>query len=181
MLAWLVFAGTSAWFRSLSCVSFKLSGWMVNSSLCVAPPYARCTRRFGSIKRGGGLPALPFVAFTLLRQKNDAEVVDLALVTDNGRSSSTGARTLLIPDPRACAKGESAASLRVNQAHSDTWMIEDAATVLWHAAGFEEMNYSKESVTVKCCAATAYCGHLFSSCACAAFSKHLLTIRVWNL
>eukprot|EP01043_Picozoa_sp_COSAG02_P010263 COSAG02_NODE_358_length_23882_cov_25.508683_3_plen_122_part_00 len=101
------------------------------------------------MQRSGGLPSLPFVAFTLLRQSTEAEGVDDRLNTRSGDNSGTSptavARTLLLPDPASSTKGKLKATPRTDQTHGDSWM-EDATTVLWHVAGFEEMTYSKQSV-----------------------------------
>lgn len=100
------------------------------------------TRRGGSVKRSGGLPPLPFVAYTLLRQKSAAEASDNALSSRAPGAKTTRARTLLLPDPEPHATAVPRAPPSTGQCVGDGWM-EDDTTVLWHVAEFEEMNYSK--------------------------------------
>jgi hypothetical protein len=64
---------------------------------------------------------------------------------ESGTYPTTGARTLLLPDPASRTKGKPKATPWTDQTHGDGWK-EDATTVLWHVAGFEEMTYSKQSV-----------------------------------
>lgn len=117
------------------------------------------------MKRHAGLPPLPFVAFTLLRQKDATEPPGGDLSARSGTESGTsGARTLLLPDPEASETGASTATAWKDQSGgrpSDGWE-EDVTTVLWHVAGFEEMTYSKQCVGTTRCAQSRCCSRFFT-------------------
>ena len=125
-------------------------------------------RRNGTVKRGGGLPPLPFIAYTLLRQEHTAEE-DFTHASGLGSAASSVAmsppggvsqRTLLLPDPGHQAQpqqqqqaqqqgqpgpseGPRVATAWTDQSRGDGW-FEDVLTVVWHVAVFEDMAYSKQ-------------------------------------
>ena len=116
-------------------------------------------RRNGFVKRHAGLPLVPFVAFTLLRQPT-AE--DLAAAAKLGSGSPLSAESsvvakspeslsardgahlsgLLHPAPPAQQAHTTKATAWTDQSSGDGW-VEDTATVVWHVAGFDQMTYNK--------------------------------------
>ena len=116
-------------------------------------------RRNGFVKRAAGMPPVPFVAFTLLRQPSaedlaakrvHAELMREAAARKTSRSKSPaeslsardGERLSSLlgaePPPVAATK----ATAWTDQSAGDGW-AEDASTVVWHVAGFDQMTYNK--------------------------------------
>ena len=99
-------------------------------------------RRLGAVRRGGGLPPVPYYAYTLLREPPEAapdsdKPSDAAGSSGKGKPEALGARTMLLPPPEQPEP-------KSKPAPASADVVEDDTSVVWHVAPFELMAYSQQ-------------------------------------